>query len=210
METPVSPSAARIRGRPRGFEPDAALEAAMVVFWTQGYEGASVAALSQAMNMPRATLYQTYKDKEGLFLAALSHYAATRAAGVALALGPKGTLKEDLEAFFVAVIGLATQEEKARGCLISCVLSDSAGVNPKFRAELDRRFAVLEARIKDRLEHEGQETVDASARSIVIASIARGIMLRARAGTPRAMLERVAADAHRLLFSDWAKSLSDT
>lgn len=200
METAVTPNAEPIRGRPRGFEPHAALEAAMVVFWTHGYDGASVAALSQAMNMPRATLYQLYKDKDGLFMAALSHYAATRAAGVALALGPKGTLQEDLAAFFVAVISLATQEEKARGCLISCVLSDSAGANPKLRAELDRRFSDLEARIMARLEHEGQETVDASARSIVVASIARGIMLRARAGTPRAMLERVAADAQRLLF----------
>lgn len=119
-------------------------------------------------------------------------------------------MQDDLEAFFIAVISLATQEKKARGCLISCVLSDSAGVNPKFRAELDRRFADLEARIRVRLEHEDPETGDISARALVIASIARGIMLRARAGTPRAMFKRVAADAQRLLLSYWEKSLSST
>lgn len=192
----------RPRGRPRGFEPATALGAAMKVFWLEGYEGASIDRLARETGMPRATLYQVYGDKEGLFLAAVTHYAETRAARVGSALGPCGALKEDLEAFFAAVIDLATSEPEARGCLISCVLADAAGANPRFRAELDRRFLAMERRIHDRLEAENLQTTDIPARAIIIASIARGLMLRARAGADRELLQEAAAEAVRVLAPD--------
>lgn len=171
----------------------------MKVFWLEGYEGASVDRLARATGMPRATLYQVYGDKEGLFLAAVAHYAETRTGRVASALGPCGALREDLDAFFAAVIDLATSEPEACGCLISCVLADAAGTNPRFRAELDRRFLALEHRIRDRLESESLQTGDIPARAIMIASIARGLMLRARASASRELLEQAAAEAVRVL-----------
>ena len=189
----------RPRGRPRGFEPVAALEAAMKVFWREGYEGASIDRLARETDMPRATLYQVYGDKEGLFLAAVEHYADTRAARVASALGPSGALRQDLDAFFAAVIDLATSDPEARGCLISCVLADAAGANLRFRSELDRRFLALEHCIGARLETESFQTGDIAGRAIMIASIARGLMLRARAGAGRDLLEKAAAEAVRML-----------
>ena len=171
----------------------------MKVFWREGYEGASIERLARETEMPRATLYQVYGDKEGLFLAAVEHYADTRAARVASALGPSGALRQDLDAFFAAVIDLATSEPEARGCLISCVLADAAGANLRFRSELDRRFLVLEHRIRARLETESFQTGDIAGRAIMIASIARGLMLRARAGAGRDLLEKAAAEAVRML-----------
>ena len=173
----------------------------MKLFWAAGFEGASVDRLVRATGMPRASLYQIHGDKEGLFLAAIDHYAATQAAAVAAALGPRGSLHEDLGAFFAAVIDLATCEPGARGCLISCVLADAAGANPRMRAELDRRFATLEARIRDRLASARPQAQDPIARAMVIAAIARGLMLRARAGAPRDLLEKAASDTVHLLAS---------
>lgn len=171
----------------------------MKVFWAEGYDAASVDRLARVTGMPRATLYQVYGDKEGLFLATVSHYADTRAARVGLAIGPGGALRDDLEAFFAAVVDLATSEPEARGCLISCVLADAAGTNPRFRAELERRFFALEARIRDRLEAADPQASNIPARAVMIASIARGLMLRARAGADRDLLESAAAEAVRLL-----------
>jgi len=171
----------------------------MKVFWAEGYDAASVDRLARETGMPRATLYQVHGDKEGLFLAAIDHYADTRVARVGRAIGPRGTLRDDLASFFSAVVDLATSEPEARGCLISCVLADAAGTNPRFRAELERRFFALEARIGDRLEAAGPQTGDIPARAVMIASIARGLMLRARAGASRGLLEKAAAEAVRLL-----------
>jgi AcrR family transcriptional regulator len=61
-------------GRARAFDADEALDRAMTVFWTKGYEGASVADLTEAMGINRPSLYATYGNKEELFRKALERY----------------------------------------------------------------------------------------------------------------------------------------
>ena len=127
----------------------------MRAFWASGYDGASVDVMCRVTHMSRASLYQTYGGKEGLFLATIAHYAETRVSRVAAALGPNGTLAEDLTSFYDEVVLLATQDPETPGCLISCVLADAAGTNEAFRMELDRRFLALEDRIAVRLGQAG-------------------------------------------------------
>ena len=187
------------RGRPREFELARSLDAAITVFWSKGYEGASIDELTRAMGVPRATLYQVFDDKEGLFLATVGHYAQTRTAPVLAMLETQGDLRDDLAAFFKAVVDLALSEPDARGCLISCVLADAAGGNLRLRSELDRRFAAMEQQISNRLTAELNQQGDIQTRALVIASMARGLMLRARAGTERVLLEKAATEAVRVL-----------
>lgn len=184
----------RPRGRPRLFDEREALDAAMRVFWAEGYEGASVDKLSRATRMPRASLYQLYGDKQGLFLAAIGHYVETRIAPVTGALGPRGTLAEDLGAFFEQVIALATADPQTPGCLISCVLADAAGATPAFRTELARRYEGLEARIEARFRAAGWTDADHSpaAAAGMVAAVARGLMLRARSGADATRLAPIA------------------
>jgi AcrR family transcriptional regulator len=194
MDTDKS-SGSRQRGRPRGFDENVALEAAMRAFWASGYDGASVDVMCRVTHMSRASLYQTYGGKEGLFLAAIAHYAETRVSRVAAGLGPKGTLAEDLGTFFEEVVRLATSDPETLGCLISCVLADAAGSSEVFRGELDRRFMALEDRIAVRLGQAGwaeNAKVSATAAAGLAAATARGIMLRARSGQAREDLRTVA------------------
>src|SRR5205807_8821420 len=61
-------------GRPRSFDKEKALDAALQVFWRKGYEGASLAALTAAMGIEKPSMYAAFGDKEQLFRAVLDHY----------------------------------------------------------------------------------------------------------------------------------------
>lgn len=170
----------------------------MRAFWSVGYDGASVDKMCRVTKMSRASLYQSYGGKEGLFLAAIAHYAETRVARIAAALGPNGSLHDDLSAFYAEVVQLATADAETPGCLISCVLADVAGRNDVFRAELDRRFLALELRLADRFRHAGwtdAATVPPAATAGLAAAAARGIMLRARSGQTSVELAAIGAAA---------------
>jgi len=194
----------RARGRPRGFDEGPALDAAVRLFWAEGYESASVDRLCRAMRMPRATLYDRYGGKEGLFLAAVARYADTRIAPVLAALGPAGALREDLSAFFEAVLALATRNPDAPGCLVSCALADAAGAHPGFRAELAARYAAMERRIAARLRAGGWTApapTSPDAAASLAASVARGLMLAARSGAKATELRPTADAAVRAILA---------
>ncbi len=65
------------KGRPREFDPDEALDKAMMVFWQQGFEGASLSDLTEAMGISRPSLYAAFGNKEELFRRAILRYVET-------------------------------------------------------------------------------------------------------------------------------------
>lgn len=50
-------------GRPCGFGRNEALEAAMRVFWEEGYEGATLTELTGAMSINRSSMYAAFGDR---------------------------------------------------------------------------------------------------------------------------------------------------
>src|ERR1700744_3044913 len=75
-----------IRGRPREFCVDEALTAALRVFWSKGYEGASLTDLTKAMRITRPSLYAAFGNKAALFRKALDLYEHDKLAYVGAAL----------------------------------------------------------------------------------------------------------------------------
>ena len=61
-------------GRPRSFDRDAALAAAVEQFWREGYEGTSIATLTSAMGVSPPSLYAAFGDKHRLFEEASAEY----------------------------------------------------------------------------------------------------------------------------------------
>jgi AcrR family transcriptional regulator len=60
-------------GRPREFDVDKALDLALQVFWRKGYEGASMADLTETMGITKPSLYSAFGNKEELFRKALEY-----------------------------------------------------------------------------------------------------------------------------------------
>src|ERR1700733_15319627 len=86
-------------GRPIGFDKDAALEAAMLLFWQRGYEGTSMTSLTQAMGLNPSSIYAAFGDKHALFQLAVKRYMETRAQYATEAL-EEPTLEKVVRALF--------------------------------------------------------------------------------------------------------------
>ena len=119
--------------RPRTFDPDAALDAAQRVFEARGYEAASVQDLADATGLSRSSLYGTWGDKHGLYLAVLDRYAeAGRRQTAALCDGtaPLDAVRAVLEAW--------ARPGPGRGCLLVNAAAERSGQDPA-TAERARR-----------------------------------------------------------------------
>lgn len=107
---------AATRGRPREFCVDHALTQALGVFWSKGYEGASLTDLTEAMGITRPSLYAAFGNKESLFRKALDLYEREKLAYVGQALA-EPTARKVAEAMFRGAVDTAVGSGGAHGCL---------------------------------------------------------------------------------------------
>lgn len=106
----------RPTGRPRGFDPDEALERALLVFWEQGYEGASLTTLTSAMGISTTSMYATFGNKEALFRKALERYTEGPSAYLARAMD-EPTALDVAAAILAGTIRTTTRPANPHGCL---------------------------------------------------------------------------------------------
>ena len=106
--------------RPRDFLEDEVLDRALMAFWRLGYEACSITQLVKYTGVQRQSLYNSFGDKDGLFLAVLKRYEAHSAAELAALRTPEATLS-DVRRYMERVLGI----QSARGCG-ACLLVQTA------------------------------------------------------------------------------------
>lgn len=177
------------RGRPPAFNHDDALEKAMQTFWTFGYEGTSMGALIEAMDMNKPSIYAAFGNKEALFNKALDKYVS----------GPSAFVKEALaeptsylvaKTFLTKAVNLLTQHQNSRGCMIvqgalSCG-PEAEMIQKKliaYRANLEENFKKRFDLAKDN----GDLPDDTNTASMAkyVATIHQGISVQASSGASK-------------------------
>ena len=193
-------------GRPRTFDVEDALEAALGVFWRKGYEGASYADLVAATGVERPALYSAFGNKETLFLRALERYAAHYGNYVWEALSLP-TSREVAVAVLDGAVELNTRFPDRTGCLgVNGALAGSDESEPTRQALIAWR-AEGETALRQRFERaqdEGDLSADADCATLAayILTVAHGMAVQAKAGFPREVLAAVAKQA----LSTWPGS----
>lgn len=115
-------------GRQLEFDKQAALTAAMQVFWKQGFVGASLSDLTDAMGINKPSLYATFGNKESLFVQATDHYLETFARPHELHLSDKkANLRTRIQRYLLAVIAGQCSDENPKGCYVSLCVAEAAG-----------------------------------------------------------------------------------
>jgi TetR/AcrR family transcriptional repressor of nem operon len=105
--------------RTKDFDPDAALTAAMELFWRKGYEATSVQDLVDHLGVARASLYSTFGTKHDLYLRALDRYTAQGADGTLGWLAEPGPVLPALRRGFRALAENYAQAAEHNGCLVT-------------------------------------------------------------------------------------------
>ena len=132
-----APADTPTRGRPREFDVGEALDRAVRVFCERGYHATSIGDLSAATGLASGSLYKAFKDKRGLYVAALTHYKDTRDAALRAALAPARTGRARVHA---ALLHYAESSHGERG-RIGCLVINSATELATLDAELGRWVA---------------------------------------------------------------------
>ena len=194
---------ARPRGRPRTFDERGALEKAIQVFWSKGYDGATVDDLVAGMGVGRPSLYSIFGDKRTLFLRVLRAYAEKKGALAATALLSPRTLRDSLGAFLRHAVETATEKGSATGCLLECVapLVDDAEVRKFLRTAANAAVELVERRFRDGISTgEIPSDFPVAARARQLLDLVRGITMRARMGASRKTLLNDAEEAADLVL----------
>lgn len=108
----------RGRGRPREFDMEVALDAALRVFSERGYHAASISELTEAMGLAAGSVYKAFGDKRGIFLATFDRYRAVRRGMLDAELAKAETGWDKLRALIAFFAASSHGETGRRGCLV--------------------------------------------------------------------------------------------
>jgi len=130
--------------RPKEFDVDRALDAALDVFWAKGYEATSMQDLVDGMGINRGSLYDTFGSKDELYRRAFGEYAQRRGEELVDVLDGPGSARERLRSY---LLGLVTEPD-GRGCFIVNTACERSFNDPESRgmasAAMDATIGVLE------------------------------------------------------------------
>lgn len=181
------------KGRPREFDVDEALAAALRVFWTKGYEGASLNDLTEAMGIMKPSLYAAFGNKESLFRKALDLYEREKLAYVGEALEAP-TSRGVAERLLRGALAMQTSDCQPKGCM-RILSSVSCGPEAEsIRADLMERRQSSQRALCERMRRakdEGDlpEGTDVDGLCAYLGAILGGMAVQAQSGAPQEQLE---------------------
>jgi TetR/AcrR family transcriptional repressor for divergent bdcA len=192
QEIQVSENVRKRRPR-RPFDRQTGVERAQRLFHLRGYDGVSVAELTQALEINPPSLYAAYGSKVGLFEHALRRYAAEHALPVSEIFEGRD-LGEAVTMIFVSAAEQYSSDAAARGCLVT---EGTRAADPEARAIAAEISAVMVAVIGEEIRKRAPQDGDAIADAVV--TMVRGLSAAAYTGMEANRL-RAAAEQAAFMF----------
>ena len=190
------------RGRPRAYDPQAALRRASDAFWKTGYSGTSLDEISAATGMNRPSLYAAFGDKHALYLKALDQYWQLAFVAMREALADDGrALDEALMRVYDGQLSIYfSGDGHPRGCFAIGTATTEAVEDPEIRSALADGLHMLDGDLEARLRTaretgELKDDADPAALAVLASATLHTIAIRARAGVPRVELREIARKA---------------
>jgi len=195
--------------RPREFDEEAVLDAAVQCFWTRGYEATSVRDLIEETGITGASLYNAFGDKRALYERALDHYVEGSISDRIRRcedLAPR----EAIGAFFSEILRRSLGDRQHKGCMLVNAALDVAPHDPDVQKIVAGVLVRMEAFFFNCVragQADGTITRSLSAENIArhLLGVLMGVRVLARVRPERALLEGVVVAALALLDSETMK-----
>jgi TetR/AcrR family transcriptional repressor of nem operon len=144
-------------GRPRQFDEDVAISAAMELFWRKGYGATTPAELTDALGVGKGSFYNAFGSKHALFEQALRRYGDERVARLTAILTQPGPVRKRLQAALERLATTSNRHLRHRGCLATNTAAELGG--------LDHSASEIVRSIFDRIERALQSTIEEGQRN---------------------------------------------
>jgi AcrR family transcriptional regulator len=190
-------------GRPRGFDTTAALDAAMRVFWEKGYEGATLADLTDAMRINRSSMWAAFGNKEELFKKAFGRYIDTYQVYVREAL-EKPTIREVIESLLRNTVEFMSTPGNPKGCLSvhgALAVGDEADAIKQWLIQGRKHGLSLARKRFEQAKKSGDlgADVDPAVLTRYVMTLIQGLGVQHASGSTKAELTRVVDTALRYM-----------
>ncbi|MET8698769.1 TetR family transcriptional regulator [Kitasatospora sp. NPDC004723] len=193
--------------RTKEFDPDAALQSALELFWERGYEATSMADLVEHLGIARASVYATFGSKRELYLRALERYGRQQQPALLAELSQPGPVLPAVRALVLRFAGeSATDGEggRRRGCFVTNTAVELAPHDPDAARRVEANLAHLEtvlttALVRAQAQGELSEDRDPHAIARMLLVLFQGMRVIGKAGDGSARLRDAAGQALALL-----------
>jgi AcrR family transcriptional regulator len=199
-----SRSSSNTRGRPREFDIDEAIDKAVPVFCARGYHGASINDLAEAMQLTVGSIYKAFKDKRGVFLAALDRQSSLRDAQLRKMVNAAESGRDKLRAALMFYMGLSVGAEGIQGCLIISTAVELASSDPEIGKRAGDLFRYREAHMVTLIQ-QGQadrsiaQDIDGAGTARLMLCVLQGLRVVGKTGRTRRELTAVVDSAMKTL-----------
>lgn len=112
------------------YDRDAALDAAMALFWEKGFHATSLKDLEATLGMKPGSIYAAFKSKENLYLLALERYFARSRAGFREQIENAASPLEGLANQFRSYAQMQPDDMARRACMLTKTLVDTGTTDP--------------------------------------------------------------------------------
>ena len=179
--------ARKSRGRPRAYDPDTALAAALDTFWERGYSGTSLDRVSAATGMNRPSLYAAFGDKKLIYKKSLDKFRGDFSDVLNRALFAGPSIDDDLVNFYLTALSTYQPGKNvALGCPVICTATTEAAVDDDIQSVLATTLDGLDATLTTRFKqahNEGQLEPSADPKKLgrLAAALLHSLAVRIRA-----------------------------
>ena len=192
--------------RTKAFDTDEALDRALRIFWRHGYEGTSMQDLVDGMQINRASLYDTFDNKEALYLAALQRYQQRNQAQVKQLLARHASVRAALDELLETMIQDSLNDPQKKGCFVVNATTGLANRYQKVNrlvSDNEQQVAETFADLIKRGQERGEIGADRDARTLssyLFASL-QGLRVLAVTNSDLGLLRRVKDTVLLAVFS---------